>query len=361
MIKRQIERPLLLPFSLIFRTIVSLRNLLFDTEVLSSERFGLPVISVGNITVGGTGKTPHVEFLTKLLHKDFRVAVMSRGYKRKSRGFVLATRKSSLADIGDESLQIKQKFPDIQVAVDNNRIHGIQQLLNSAFPPQVIVLDDAFQHRYVRPGLSILLVDYTRPVFNDVMLPAGNLREPWQNSKRADIIIVTKCPFHLSPADKELLISRLRLRKKQDVFFTAYAYGQPAFVFPPKDGKSHVSYKQLKKSNAGIFLVTGIANPQPLLRFLNHLLPVSESLFFPDHHPFSLKDLNTIQSKFNAMSSEKRYVVVTEKDAVKLRELTEMNKSLRKSLLYIPIEVEFLGDRKLFEKRVLKYIKKARA
>jgi len=359
MIKRQVERPFLLPLSPIYRMIVSLRNLLFDTGVLPVERFSFPVISVGNITVGGTGKTPLVEFLVRLLHKDFRVAVLSRGYKRKSRGFVMASRKSTLAVIGDEPLQIKKKFPDIQVAVDNNRVHGIQQLLQKQPAPGVILLDDAYQHRYVKPGLSILLVDYTRPVFNDVMLPAGNLREPWCNSKRADIIVVTKCPSHLTPADKDLFISKL-LRKKQDIYFTTYAYGQPVFVFPPKDGKDHVSYKHLRNTGSGIFLVTGIANPQPVLQFLNHVLRVNESMLFPDHHNFIKTDMDAIQSVFNSMPNDEKYIVVTEKDAVRLRELLVMDKSLRRALLYIPIEVEFLGDGKSFEKKILKYIKKAR-
>jgi tetraacyldisaccharide 4'-kinase len=199
---RHIVRPLLLPLSLLYGLVVLIRNLLFDFRIMRSTRFKLPVISVGNITVGGTGKTPHVEYLVQLLKNDFKLAVLSRGYKRKTKGFILASKKTGVADIGDEPLQIKLKFPDVNIAVEHNRVKGVRTLIERIPKLNLVILDDAYQHRYIRPGLSILLVDYNRPIFHDMLLPAGNLRESWHNAKRADIIIITKSPDHFSARER---------------------------------------------------------------------------------------------------------------------------------------------------------------
>jgi tetraacyldisaccharide 4'-kinase len=357
---RHIQRPFLLPFTFLFRIVVMVRNLLFDLHILQSTSFKIPIISLGNITVGGTGKTPHVEMLVRLLAHDHKLAVLSRGYKRKSAGFVLGTRKSRVSDIGDEPVQIKTKFPEIQVAVDNHRVHGIKKLLKIKRKPDVIILDDAFQHRYVTPGLSILLVDYNRPVFHDVMLPAGNLREPWKNAKRADIIIVTKCPDHLPPNERTRFSEKLCLRPGQDLFFTAYSYASPMAVFPKKKRKHYdYSYKHLRKSRACILLVTGIANPGPILQFLEETISVQDTLFFPDHHEFNIHDLNLITKRFHAVSGAEKYILVTEKDAVRLRDL-EMHDYLKKVFLYIPVEVKFLvKGEKPFYKRIDKFLRMA--
>ena len=354
-------RPLLLPFSFFYWIGVTIRNLLFDLRVLRSTGFDIPVISIGNITVGGTGKTPHVEMLVRMLKSDYRIAVLSRGYKRKSTGFIMASRHSLVSDIGDEPMQIKNKFPEISVAVDNDRVHGVNRLLRSKRRPEMVILDDAFQHRYIRPGLSIVLVDYNRPVFNDFLLPAGNLREPWRNIRRSHMVIVTKCPENLFPQEMAWFTQKLGLDREQELFFTTYSYGIPEAVFPVKKGKDVPTFKQLRKSHAGILLVSGIANPQPLLQFLQKIVKVHETMFFADHHEFTNFDIQTISVRFQSIPAREKYILVTEKDAVKLREL-DLDEHLKKAFLCIPVEVQFLArGEKSFNKRIDKFIKRTLA
>lgn len=358
---RQIARPVLLPLSFLYGLIVQARNLLFDLRILRSTRFKLPVIAVGNITVGGTGKTPHVEYLIRLLSHEYKVAVLSRGYKRKTRHFILATTKSGVTDIGDEPRQMKLKFPDVHVAVENKRVKGIRTLIESIHKLDVVILDDAFQHRHIRPGLSVLLVDYNRPIFSDVLLPAGNLREPWRNARRADIIIVTKCPNNLSVPERSDFIAGLNLRKEQEVFFTCYTYGDPLPVFPDRHGlQDPVPYRFFRKLKTGVMLVTGIASPKPLRDFLEQYLTVEDELVFEDHHNFDLDDIRNIKSRFNTMERMEKCIMVTEKDAVRLQELDISDKNFRKSFYYIPVEVKFLAKgEKPFIKKIFKYLKKA--
>lgn len=358
---RNIDRPILLPLCAAYYLAVQIRNLLFDLKILRSVRFRLPIISVGNITVGGTGKTPHVEYLVQLLKNDYRLAVLSRGYKRETNDFNLASTVSSIAEIGDEPLQIKQKFPETIVAVENNRVKGVRKLLELKNKPEVVILDDAFQHRHIKPGLNILLIDYNRPVFNDMLLPAGNLREPWRNMSRADLIIITKCPSHLSPCERSLFISKINPKPKQVVFFTTYTYGDPVPVFRNKhDHQEPVTYRHLRKKEAGILLVTGIANTGPLEKFLLKNLRIDNKLTFPDHHLYDRKDLLLIKNKLKSTGTGDNYILVTEKDAVRLRELDIQDRNLRKCFYYIPIEVKVLakGEKPLI-KRVYKFIKKS--
>jgi len=357
---RQIQRPLLLPLTIFYWLGVTIRNLLFDLRILRSVSFRIPIISIGNITVGGTGKTPHVEMLVRMLKGDYRIAVLSRGYKRKSQGFIMASRHSLVSDIGDEPMQIKNKFPEIFVAVDNHRVHGVNKLVKSKHPPGVVILDDAFQHRYIRPGLSIVLVDYNRPVFHDFLLPAGNLREPWKNIRRAHMVIVTKCPENLFPQEIAWFTQKLGLDPAQDLFFTSYAYGSPEAVFPlKKRNKDIPTFKQLRKSHAGMMLVSGIANPQPVLQFLQKIVKVHGSLFFPDHHEFTNLDIHHISVRFHSIPGNEKYIMVTEKDAVKIREL-EMDEQLKKVFLYLPVEVQFLArGENTFNKRINKYIRRS--
>ena len=353
---RQIQRPLLLPLSFFYWIGVTIRNRLFDLRILRSTGFGIPVISVGNITVGGTGKTPHVEMLVRMLKSDYRIAVLSRGYKRKSSGFIMASRHSLVSDIGDEPMQIKNKFPEISVAVDSDRVHGLNKLLKSKHRTELVILDDAFQHRYIRPGLSIVLVDYNRPVFNDFLLPAGNLREPWRNIRRSHVVIITKCPENLFPHEMTWFAQKLGLDKEQELFFTTYSYGSPEAVFAAKKRKDIPTFKQLRKAHAGILLVSGIANPQPILHFLQKIVKVNETLFFADHHEFTNFDINTISSRFHSIPANEKYIIVTEKDAVKIREM-EMDEQLKRVFLYVPVEVQFLArGEKSFYKRIDKYI-----
>jgi tetraacyldisaccharide 4'-kinase len=320
----------------------------------------MPVISVGNITVGGTGKTPHVEYLVQLLKNDYKLAVLSRGYKRKTNHFILASKKTSVSDVGDEPLQIKLKFPDINVAVERNRVKGVRELTKRFRKLEMVILDDAFQHRYVHPCLSILLVNYNRPVFKDVLLPAGNLREPWRNARRADIIIVTKCPDYLSFTQREDFIKNLHLRSKQEIFFTKYKYGTPIPVFPDKHNRHEgLTYRHLNKAQTSIMLVTGIADPEPLKLFLQGIVPVTEEITFPDHHNYKRKDMQLIMDTFGTIKAEEKIILVTEKDAVRIRETSFSDKSFKRAFYYIPVEVKFLAKgEKPFIKRTYKILRK---
>jgi tetraacyldisaccharide 4'-kinase len=354
---RRIQRPALLPFSLVYGLAVIIRNLLFNFRILKQTRFKIPVISVGNITAGGTGKTPHVEYLVNLLSGQFRLAVLSRGYKRKTRNFVLASDKSGVSDIGDEALQIKKKFPHVSVAVDRNRVEGIKILTETIPDLDCIILDDAYQHRYVAPGLSILLIDFNRPVFEDILLPAGNLRESLRSIYRAQIIIVTKCPELLLVSQRSHFISKMSASPEQEIFFTQYVYGTPLPVFPECYNRENPSsYSQFQKSN--VMLVTGIANPFPLKQFLNGVTTVSEEIAFADHHNFSTSDLFYIKKTYEKIKSREKYILVTEKDAIRLKQLSFDDKIIQESLLYVPIKVKFLDNNEtLFKNRIHEFLK----
>lgn len=346
---------LLFPVSLIYGLIIYIRNLLFDFNILKSRSFDLPVISIGNITVGGTGKTPHVEYLVNQLKTYCKLAVLSRGYKRKSKGFVIARKRSLTEEIGDEPLQIKRKFPDIIVAVDGNRVHGIERLLHDFPGIELILLDDAFQHRYVKAGLSIVLVNYEKPVFKDFMLPAGNLREFCSNINRADIVIITKCPPEIDSIKRQMFIKKLKLSNHQPVFFTTYHYDNPVALFSKK--ARSVSFKRIQKENTAILLITGIAGSKPLKDYLSMFSGNVTEMAFPDHHAFNQKDIELIKSKFSQLISPDKIVITTEKDAVRLMEWNNLLGNLKQYIYYVPVRVKFLAKgEKPFIKRIHKYI-----
>lgn len=320
----------LMPFAWLYGLVVSIRNLMFDYGVLKSQTFDLPVICVGNITVGGTGKTPHTEYLIRLLSKRYQVAVLSRGYKRQSTGYVLATQATPMMEIGDEPFQMKHKFPKIHMAVDADRCHGIRQLMKEEVhpPTDVVILDDAYQHRHVQAGLNILLMDYHRLIYFDKLLPAGRLREPISGRMRADIIIITKCPRYITPMDRRGIIQSLDLENWQKVFFTTYKY-------PDK----------LEGLGDNPLLVTGIASPEQMEYDLRKLIPKFEMMSFPDHHNFTEQDIEHIRKK-----AAGRTILTTEKDATRLHNL--------KGLKVIPVEVEFLDNKsKEFNQIITSYVK----
>ncbi len=353
--KRLYFAVILFPLSLIYGTVVFFRNLLFDLGVLKSMSFKLPVISVGNITVGGTGKTPHVEYLAALLGNRYRTAVLSRGYKRKSRGFQLADEGSMVEDTGDELLQIKKRFPEIIVAADRKRVHGINRL-TLLFPElRVIMLDDAFQHRRVNPGLSIVLVDYNRPVFKDFLLPLGNLRESKRNINRAEMVIVSKCPPGIKEEQRQEFVRRLRLWHRQPVFFTFYHYDDPVPVFNPDAGRLFL--QPGKHNNPAILMVTGIADAKPLQDYLSVRASHLAMLNYKDHHTYTTADILFIEQKFNELPQSSRIIITTAKDAVKFRELKGEWQVADKYLYYLPIRVSFLdGGEKAFNERIMNFL-----
>lgn len=347
---------LFFPVSIVYGIIIKIRNWLFNHGFLKEVSFKIPIISIGNITVGGTGKTPHVEYIAELLSREFNIAILSRGYKRKTTGFLTATSKSLINDIGDEPKQIKQKFPNVTVAVSEKRIDGVKELLKNNSSLNAIILDDAFQHRYIKPGLSVLLIDYNRPLTNDYYLPFGDLRENKHESKRAQIIIVTKTPEGINPIEKTLFKKEIRLYPYQQLFFTSLAYDDPKSVF--KKNTKKISLKDLKGSAFSILLVTGIANPEPLYKFLSSFTNSVEKIYFPDHHQYTHNDLNTISDHFENIKKQEKIIITTEKDAVRFRELNNVPKSIIQSIYYIPVKISFLDGGEKFNKIIKDYVRK---
>ena len=343
----------LLPLSWLYGMGVGVRNHLFDLGVLPQQEFSIPVIDVGNITVGGSGKTPHVEYLIRLLHDKMKVGVLSRGYKRKSRGYVLADNDTPMRTIGDEPFQMKRKFPDVYVAVDKNRREGIQRLTDdeATSDVDVILLDDAYQHRYVKPGINILLVDYHRLIIYDKLLPAGRLREPMKGKNRADIVIVTKCPKDLKPMEFRVLTKALDLFPYQALFFTRIDYDELAPVFPEA-----VSLPTL--SSANTLLLTGIASPRQMELDLNDRCRSITPMAFGDHHQFTEKDAARINQAF-ANLPEPRLIITTEKDATRLLSTNGLSLEVKKALYALPIRIRFMLDQEEnFNHKIISYVHK---
>lgn len=355
------ERPVrinhwLYPFSLLYGIGVNLRNKLFDWKIFRSKSFNIPVICIGNLTVGGTGKTPHTEYLVSLLKKEYSVAVLSRGYKRRTKGFILADDQSTSSTIGDESYQIKTKFPDIRVAVDSKRVRGISKLLEVDPPVQVILLDDAFQHRYVEAGINILLTDYNRLFCEDTLLPAGRLREPIKGKNRAQMVIVTKCPREIKPIDFNIIAKRLKLFPWQQLYFTRLKYGELVPVFNDVD----ISKRSLNSLNGKeqILLLTGIVSPEAMEEEIARYNKNIHRVSYGDHHNFSKKDLKRIAKQFNQLSGEK-LVITTEKDAARLLSHPDMDKEVKNNLYALPIVVEFLlNQESTFKQNIISYVRK---
>ena len=351
----------LYPFSFLYGMGVNLRNQLFDWRILPSRSYDVPVICIGNITVGGTGKTPHTEYLIKLLQKNFQVAVLSRGYKRKSKGFVLANPQTPMTVIGDEPYQIKQKFPHIHVAVDADRCNGIEQLCSPNISPEVevVLLDDAYQHRYVKPGINILLVDYHRMIGEDALLPAGRLREPESGKSRANIVIVTKCPPNMKPMDYRIINKQMELFPYQKLYFSTLTYDE---LTPLRhDGEAIPSatrpLSSLEKDEK-VLLLTGIASPKQLLQDLEQYTSHIETATYPDHHAFTAKDIAHVKRQFEQMGAGKKLIITTEKDATRLINNPHLDESLREAIYILPVKIEFLlNQQESFNENIISYVR----
>ncbi len=345
----------LLPLSWLYGIGVRIRNWMFDIGLKKSRSFDIPVISVGNLTVGGSGKTPHVEYLVRLLKDKVKVAVLSRGYKRKSKGYVLAGKQTKMQEIGDEPYQMKNKFGDIYVAVDKDRCHGIEQLTGNkeTNDTDVILLDDAFQHRHVKPGINILLVDYHRLIIYDKLLPAGRLREPLSGKNRADIVIVTKCPKDMKPMDFRVIMRAMNLYPYQKLFFTTLKYGS---LIPVYCGEKRKMESIGKDEN--ILLLTGIASPEQMV---TDIRPYTENIVqmnFPDHHQFTPKDINRINEEFAGMPSPK-IIITTEKDNTRLFGMEGLSEEVRHSMFILPVEVCFMQEQEeMFNEKIIGYVRK---
>jgi len=348
----------LYPISILYRMITDIRNILFDTGILRSEKFDFPVICIGNIAVGGTGKTPHAEYLINLLRNDFKVALLSRGYKRRSKGFRIASQSSTTTEIGDEPLQIFNKFPDILVAVDRDRANGIKTIINQQPGTDLIILDDGFQHRRVKPGLSILLTDFSRVLTRDHLMPYGNLRENCNNRKRAEVIVVSKTPETATEAEMKGIAGELKTDQGQKLFFTSVAYGDPLPVFKNYTSGEFLPAKADRQAN-GALVVTGIAVPGPLIEYLEGFFSEVIHLGFPDHHYYSENDIKKIGKAFKDLKSREKIIITTEKDAVRLREFSNIDDSLKRALYFIPVGIGFPdGGKHEFDKMIIDYVRR---
>ena len=346
----------LLPLSWCYGVGVKLRNLLFDTGVLKSRSFQVPVIAVGNITVGGTGKTPHVEYLAGVLKGLFKVAVLSRGYKRHGKGFIIANADTPMRTIGDEPYQMKQKFPGVTIAVDKNRCHGIDMLVENDNKLDVVLLDDAFQHRYVKPGINILLVDYHRLIIYDTLLPAGRMREPLQGKDRADIVIVTKCPQELKPMEYRVITKAMSLYPYQRLYFSTLEYDSLRAMFPDAQNAKIQQMTDMKDHHT--LLLTGIGSPQQLEHDLSPIITHLTPMSFADHHQFSKKDIQLINETFNALPSPKS-IITTEKDMTRLKDVEGLSDEIKKNLYVLPVRVKFMQDQEdMFNQQIIGYVRK---
>lgn len=340
-------RILLVPISILYGAIVWLRNRLYDRQVLKSTSFNLPVICVGNLSAGGTGKSPMVEFLLRKLHQQWKVAVLSRGYKRKTKGYSLANAGTTALEIGDEPMQFHQKYPDVSIAVGEERAVAIPMLLQDKPDTQVIILDDAFQHRAVTAGMNIVLTDYSNLFTRDYYLPTGDLRDERASYKRAEVLVVTKCPPSLSLEEKQAIEKEIRPLPDQHIFFSAIRYGTPYHILTREP-------IQLS-AETEVLLVSGIANPEPLKKYLHEVADTYYELLYGDHHIFSIDDLREIKKKFSQMQASQKLIITTEKDAVRLIKFEQQLQDL--PLYVLPIEVQFLfGEEPVFTELMTKFI-----
>lgn len=343
-------RIILLPISLLHRIVLIIRHKLYDWRLLKSKRFDMPVICVGNLNLGGTGKTPHTEYLIRLLKNDFRVATLSRGYGRKTKGFQLAHHQSSHETIGDEPLQYFHKYPEIQVAVDENRVEGVGKLLKSKNTPEVILLDDAFQHRSINAGLNILLTEYQRLYCYDLLFPAGTLRDVRSAAKRADIIVVSKSPKILNESGKQQIINKLRQNEKQKVFFSTLEY---APLKPINETAKQVLYENADS----VLAFCGIANPKPFVEELKKNYETVDFLHFVDHHAYSENDMKAILKRFENLGNGKKIIVTTEKDTARLTNSPYFCQFEGVPLYDLPVTVRFHEEEK-FNEEILSYVRK---
>jgi tetraacyldisaccharide 4'-kinase len=343
----------------IYAMVVRTRNWLFDNNfILHCKRYDFPVISVGNLTVGGTGKTPHTEYILSLLGLSGKVATLSRGYKRKTSGFVLADAFSTGATLGDESYQIKRKFPEVAVAVDSNRRRGIDKLLanKNLAPLSVVVLDDAYQHRYVTPGLNILITDCNRLFTDDHLLPYGRLREPAHCKSRANIIIVSKCPAKLQPMDFRIISKKINIFPYQSLYFTTYEYGE---IYPLFD---HFAVKpmvraDLKQQESYVLVVTGIVSPKDIYAHIGQFAKTCDNLTFSDHHNFTPKDYRLMRQRIERVGGSK-IILVTEKDAARLLNDKKVPDEIKPLIYVLPVKVKFLlGQESKFNQQLITYVK----
>ncbi|MCX7954902.1 MAG: tetraacyldisaccharide 4'-kinase [Bacteroidales bacterium] len=352
---------LLLPLSWLYCLLVDLRHFLYNIGFFKTHEFNIPIICVGNITVGGTGKTPHVEFIVNLLKEHFKVAILSRGYKRKTKGYREVFIDSTTDEVGDEPLQLKRKFPDVTVVVCEKRAFAIKKLQsNKEYPVNVIVMDDGFQHLSVQAGINILLIDYNNPINKDKLLPYGNLRERIAYIKKANIVIITNTPENIKPIERRILLKNLNLYSFQKVFFSKVKYKKPVVLF--EDHTNILKYN-FTKNKYYVIILTAIANPEPFVEYVKTSFAENYILLkYPDHYYFKQKDLEFLLKKFNSIPEKNKIIVTTEKDGIRLKESSSAHLIIDLPVFYIPIEIEILfNQEEEFNKQLINYVRKNQA
>ena len=352
MIQQFLIKVLMSPIALIYGVGVTIRNSLYNIGFLKGTQFNIPVISVGNLTMGGAGKTPHVEYLGHWLSQYIEVSILSRGYKRKSRGFLEVNIHHRVEDVGDEAVQYKRKFPHLGIYVSESRVLGIPKILADRPETQTILMDDGFQHRAVIPGLNVLLTEFEKPFTKDYLLPVGRLREWRQGAKRADVIIVTKCPDGISAAEKESFSTELNLREGQHLFFSRYKYGVPYHMFYP--AMTVTIHEKME-----ILVISGIAKTGYLLRYLEERAALVKSIEYDDHHIFSNYEVAQLKKQFDGLVGVQKIILTTEKDAVRLERHAEYIRREELPIYVLPAYVSF-DDRsadfhQLIENYLLKF------
>jgi tetraacyldisaccharide 4'-kinase len=339
---------LLIPFSLLYGIGVSIYQSLFYSGIIKAVKFSFPVISIGNLSVGGTGKSPHIEYLIRMLKDYVHIAVLSRGYKRNTSGFLLVEKNHNAKEVGDEPCQMKNKFPEIPIAVSENRSLGIPRLLRNFPELNLILLDDAFQHLGVKPGLNILLTEFSNPYVNDYLLPSGRLREWRYGAMRADVIVVTKCPEHLTESEFKSWKEKLQLRDHQTLFFSKIQYGTPYHIF---------NTEKLFFLNPGlhITLISAIAQSSYLVNYLSTQVASVVDYNFEDHHYFTESELQGLLVKHNQISHPNKMILTTEKDATRLQLFREFFEQRGIEIYAIPIDVKFYQE-ELFQQYIKSYL-----
>lgn len=350
MIQQFLFKVLMAPFSLLYGMGVSLRNTFYKTGLLKSISFSVPIISVGNLSVGGAGKTPHIEYLIRLLREYLNVATISRGYKRKSKGFLVVQPNMNAEKVGDEPMQFKRKFNDVVVTVSESRAFAVPEIMGRHPETQVVLLDDAFQHRAVNPGLNILLTEYSHPFHKDFLLPAGRLRE-WRSAyKRADVIVVSKCPPEVSPEARAAMIKSINPLPEQKVFFSYYDYDHPYFIFNPR-------YRLKLEPDMSVLLVCAIARTDYLVDYLNEKVENVRVLEYEDHHYYSKYEVANLQRTFEKWDVPKKVILTTEKDAMRLELHYPFMKENEMPVFALPVQVKFHFDGgEAFDKEVKQFL-----
>lgn len=350
MVQRILVKILLAPFALLYGLGVSIRDFLYRNDLLKGVEFNLPVISVGNLSVGGAGKTPHIEYLIRLLKDYLEVATLSRGYSRKTKGFLTVQAEMTAEQVGDEPLQFKRKFPDVNVTVSESRTFAIPKIMMDRPGTQVVLLDDAFQHRSIKPGLNILLTEFSRPFTRDFLLPSGRLRE-WRSAyRRADIIVVSKCPPVVTEEERQAMIEEINPLPQQRVYFSYYAYGQPYYILNNR-------YRLNLHEELDVLLISAIAGTDYLLEYLEEQAGSVRVLEYEDHHYFTKHDVANLQDTFERLESDRKVILTTEKDAMRLQLHKQFIGEQRLPIFALPVSVRFhFGEAEQFDQDIKDFL-----